>query len=111
MKTLKQFILEELDVDIFWLLDKWFERNETQKSEFIEIVIKCIKDKIIQTPKIKEYLKNTILEKDLEEFVNFIDNEVEPENEKDYFERFKVIIKQVINWKDDKNIYIKNEPV
>ena len=30
MKTLNQYILEELDNNLFWLLDKWFERNTNQ---------------------------------------------------------------------------------
>ena len=33
--------VEELDENIWWLLDKWFERNEQQYQEFIEIIIKC----------------------------------------------------------------------
>ena len=41
MKNLSTYILEELDENIWWLLDKWFERNENQYQEFVEIVIKC----------------------------------------------------------------------
>ena len=72
MKTLSRHILESLEIDIFWLLDKWFERNENQKQEFMNIVAYCLNDKIPQTPEIKEYIKGTSLENDLKEFVNFI---------------------------------------
>ena len=41
MKHIKEYILEELDNNVWWLLDKWFERNENQYQEFVEIVIKC----------------------------------------------------------------------
>ena len=35
---------EELDDNMFWLLDKWFERNERQAQEFIELIVKCKQD-------------------------------------------------------------------
>ena len=41
MKNLSTYILEELDSNIWWLLDKWFEGNENQYQEFIEIIVKC----------------------------------------------------------------------
>ena len=44
MISLKQYITEELDDNIWWLLDKWFERNETQYQEFIELIVKCKQD-------------------------------------------------------------------
>lgn len=107
MKTLIEYIKESLEDDVFWLLDKWFERNEEQRSEFVEILVKCLEDKVVQTNKIKEYLKGTTLEKDLKQFVNFIDNEVSPVNEKDYEERLKVIIKQILDYKSRSNRYVE----
>ena len=49
MISLKNYIyesklFEELDDNLFWMLDKWFERNEKQAQEFIEIIIKCKQD-------------------------------------------------------------------
>lgn len=109
MKSLVEYLKEALedDMGMFWLLDKWFERNDSQRIEFMEIVLKCLEDKVVQKSKIHEYLVGTTLERDLEQFVNFIDNEVSPENEKDYEERLKIIIKNVIDYKSRQNKYVE----
>ena len=101
MKNLSTYILEELDENIWWLLDKWFERNEHQYQEFIEIVIKCKQegDKV-NIDNLKEYIKETQLEKHLKQFINFIDNEVNPVNNKDYLYSLKQIIETVIGKKE-----------
>ena len=59
MKSLTQFITEELDTDnLFWLLDKWFERNEKQAQEFVEIIVKCKQDgQKVNIDNLKKYLK------------------------------------------------------
>lgn len=109
MKSLTQFIMEELDVDnLFWLLDKWFERNEVQKSEFIEIIIKSKEggDKV-NIDDLKKYLHNTQLEKNLKEFINFIDNDLEPSTTKDYLYALKQVIEVIIG-KKEKNKYLEN---
>ena len=38
MKTLSEFIKEELDDNVLWLLDKWFDNNEEEKNKFISII-------------------------------------------------------------------------
>ena len=60
MKSLTQFITEELDTDnLFWLLDKWFERNEKQAQEFVEIIVKCKQDgQKVNIDNLKKYLKD-----------------------------------------------------
>ena len=111
MKSLKTYIFEELDtVNLFWLLDKWFERNEDQKSEFIEIIVKSKEggDKV-SIDNLKKYLHNTQLEKNLKEFINFIDNDLEPSNAKDYLYSLKQIIELVIGNKIKSNKYNKEE--
>lgn len=107
MKSLSTYIKEELETDIFWLLDKWFERNDSQRKEFMNIICQCMNDKIPLTKNIRQYLVGTSLKNDLKQFVNFIDNEVKPANEKDYEERLRVIIKQVIDHKSRNNQYIE----
>ena len=118
MKSLKNFIYEnysskhilkeELDDNLFWLLDKWFERNENQKSEFIEIVVQCKQegDKV-NIDNLKKLLHKTELEKDLKEFINFLDNDLEPLNNKDYLYALKQVIEVVIG-KKEKNKYLEN---
>lgn len=105
MKTLKQYIIEELDDNIWWLLDTWFERNETQFKEFIELVIKCKKEgNKVNIDNLNKYIKGTQLEHNLRSFINFIDNEVNPNSNKDYLYSLKQIIEIVIG-KKEKNKY------
>ncbi len=108
MISLKDYIFEELDTDnLFWLLNKWFERNENQLQEFIEIIVKCKQngDKV-NIDDLKKYIKETTFEKNLEEFINFIDNDLEPINNKDYIYILKQIIELIIG-KKEKNKYLK----
>ncbi len=111
MKSIKEYIyesniFEDLDNNIFWLLDKWFERNENQKSEFINIVVKCRQegDKV-NIDNLDKLLNNTELKRNLKEFINFIDNDIEPQSNKDYLYSLKQIIEVVIG-KKEKNIYL-----
>ena len=111
MKSLKNFIYEnrineDVDDNLFWLLDKWFERNENQKSEFINIVVKCRQegDKV-NIDNLNKLLNNTELKINLKEFINFIDNDIEPQSNKDYLYSLKQIIEVVIG-KKEKNIYL-----
>ena len=50
----------------------------------------------------------TQIEKHLKQFINFIDNEVNPVNNKDYLYSLKQIIETVIG-KKEKNKYLKYE--
>jgi len=108
MKNLSTYILEELDSNIWWLLDKWFERNENQYQEFVEITVKCKEegDKV-NIDNLKKIIKGTQIEHYLPQFVNFIDNEVNPVNNKDYLYSLKQIIEIVIG-KKEKNKYLSN---
>ena len=110
MKSLTQFIVEELDIDnLFWFLDKWFERNEQQAQEFIELVVKCKQDgQKVNIDNLKTYIKGTQLELNLCEFINFVDNDIEPIKDKDYVYILKQIIEMVIGNKSKTNKYIKS---
>ena len=113
MKNLKDFINEsrineDIDDNLFWLLDKWFERNENQKSEFISILVQCRQegDKV-SIDNLKKLLHNTELKKDLKEFINFLSNDLEPQNNKDYLYELKQVIEVVIGKKEN-NKYLEN---
>lgn len=109
MKHLSNYILEELDDNIWWLLDKWFDRNEQQYQEFIEIVVKCKQEgEKVNIENLKNIIKGTQIEKHLKQFINFIDNEVNPINNKDYLYSLKQIIETVIG-KKEKNKYLTYE--
>lgn len=106
MKSLNQYIIEELDNNMWWLLDKWFERNEQQYQEFITIIVQCKQNgEKVNIENLKEYIKGTQLEKNIKQFINFIDNEVNPVTNKDYLYSLKQIIEIVIS-KKEKNKYL-----
>ena len=106
MKSLNQYIIEELDNNMWWLLDKWFERNEQQYQEFITIIVQCKQNgEKVNIENLKEYIKGTQLEKNIKQFINFIDNEVNPVTNKDYLYSLKQIIEMVIS-KKEKNKYL-----
>ena len=109
MKSLNQYIIEELDNNMWWLLDKWFERNEQQYQEFIIIIVQCKQNgEKVNIENLKEYIKGTQLEKNIKQFINFIDNEVNPVTNKDYLYSLKQIIEMIIS-KKEKNKYLTYE--
>ena len=106
MKTLNQYILEELDNNLFWLLDKWFERNTNQLEDF-KILVNKYHDENFTIDDLEDELKKTkYLKSQLEKFINFIDNDIKPVKEKNYIQILKDIILQVLNNKSNKNPYI-----
>ena len=108
MKTLKQIINEELDDNLLYMIDMWFERNEEEQKEFIELIVKCKNDHVININKLKTYIDETIYIKNhLKEFVNFVDNDIHANTEKDYFSKLKSILEQVISNKSKDNKYNK----
>ena len=94
MKNLTHFIKEELDNNIFYLIDVWFNRNKIQKQEFESIVISYLNKPIIKNDLIKQ-LEGTSLNGQLKEFVNFVENNIEINNDEDYINSFIQILKQV----------------
>ena len=106
MKSLNQYIIEELDNNMWWLLDKWFERNEQQYQQFITIIVQCKQNgEKVNIENLKEYIKGTQLEKNIKQFINFIDNEVNPVTNKDYLYSLKQIIEMISKPKYANHIY------
>lgn len=109
MISLKDYIFEELDDNLFWMLDKWFERNEKQAQEFIEIIVKCKQEGAkVNIDNLKKYIKGTQIESNLQEFINFVDNDLEPQLNKDYIYVLKLIIEMIIGNKSKTNKYNKD---
>lgn len=110
MKSLQEYIIEELDENLFWLLDTWFNRNEEESNEFIEILTKYNVEKKKTAKDVQELIKGTKLEKNLIQFINFVDNDIkQKEQNKDYIYNLKKILDIVSGNKSDENKYkIKN---
>ena len=102
------YIKEELDDNLLYLIDMWFERNDIERQEFVELIAKCKSDHVISINKLKEYIEQTeSLKKHLKEFVNFVDNDIEADTEKDYYNKLKSILEQTIANKSKRNRYNK----
>lgn len=108
MKSLQEYIYEELDIDnILWLIDTWFNNKESEATEFIDIITRYNTENKKTINDIKQILSGTLLEKNLREFVNFVYNDVKNIDNKDYIYCFKKIIDIVSGNKSFDNKYIK----
>lgn len=106
MKSLYSYVFEHFSENIFWKLDKWFENNETQYKEFIDILIAYTQHKILTPNKFKEYIENTELFSNIKEFINFIYEDKDITVDKDYIKYFQQIISFVASNKSLDNKYI-----
>lgn len=101
MKTIIEYINEELDDNFLWKLSKWFERNETQENEFMNLILSC-KQNGLNQKEIEKNLEGTQLYDNIKEFVNFMIDDF-TSLEKDYIYQLKKIIELTINNKNTKN--------
>lgn len=107
-RHLENRLNESLDDNLLYMIDMWFERNEIEQQEFIEILAKCKSDHVININKLKEYIGQTkSLKEHLSEFVNFVNNDIEADTENDYYNKLKSILEQVIADKSKRNKYNK----
>lgn len=102
MKRLITYINEELDENIFWLLDKWFENNEQDKQWFIELLVKYKTDK---TRKTVETYVHDIPNEHLIQFVSFIDNNLTSDKQLDYIYKLQQILDICVTNKGKQNKY------
>ena len=96
MKELKVYIKEELDKDMFYLLDIWFLAHDNEIKQFKDIIQKCKNDKITNIKKLEEYIKGTFLETEIVAFINFINNEVFGDENENYLYSLKRLIDTII---------------
>lgn len=101
MKTIIEYINEELDDNFLWKLSKWFERNEIQEKEFMNLILSCKQNGLNQKV-IEKNLEGTQLYDNIKEFVNFMIDDF-TSLEKDYIYQLKKIIELTINNKNTKN--------
>lgn len=103
MKNINEYILkEELNDNIFWLLDKWFDVNEEGKQEFIELISLYKKDR----NSLKTFIATMDLQK-LKEFICFIydDPSITFNDNSNYEYMIENIIKKIIANKSMSNKY------
>lgn len=109
MKRIRQFIYEALDNNLFWKIDKYFERDNQERKDFYDLVDYCRKQTSFNKNDIDEYLKEHPF-KNLKKFIDFIDDVIKQETDnRDYTYILTVIIKQIIMSKTDKYTNKKEE--
>ena len=106
MKELRQYILEELDDNYMWMIDKWFEMNPTQLPDFIGICVQCKNDRVPSVENIEKYLKDTAFGLNLSQFIDWVNNDIIPPKERNDLECLKIIIKQILSNKNPNNKYL-----
>lgn len=114
MKSLKDFIYEcqnineEIDDNIFWKIDTYFQNNENELKSFNGLVDICRANKGFNDATIDAYITgNDLLLKNKKKFVDFIEDNVQPDSSinKNYTSAFTNIIKTVIGNKTDGTKY------
>lgn len=104
MRSLVEFILEDLDIDnIFWYLDKWFERNEDDQKWFINLLMTYEANKTNDV--IKNELDHFKDDNRLNEFINFITNDINGTSQKDNINVMKRILDICISNQSKRNRY------
>lgn len=107
MKDLTQYIKEELDDNLMWMIDKWFEMNPSHLPDFIGICVQCKNDRVPSVKNIEKYLDKTEFGYDLSQFVDFVNNDIVPPKERNDVECLKIIIKQILSNKSPNNKYLQ----
>lgn len=96
MKTLSNFLLESIDENLFWKIDKYFERNKEEYNQFVSLVNYCREMPGFNNQTIEEWLKTNKFT-DIKKFVDFLDDIVKSEtSDRDYsyilYKAIKLII-------------------
>lgn len=104
MKQLNNYIndkiYESFEDNLFWKIDKYFERNELEKKQFIDIVDYFRDHPGFNKKTIEEYLEKNKFEK-IDKFIDFIDDIIKKEDtERDYKYILYMVIKRIIENKN-----------
>lgn len=104
MKSLYRYITESLDNNIFWKIDKFFERNQDELRSFNGLIDICRSSKSYNKSTVEAYINgNEDLYNILKTFVDFIEDIVHKDNSinKDYYLAMYNIVKVVVNNKSE----------
>lgn len=107
MKSLMDYMNEELDDNMFYLLDVWFSANDNDKQEFMSLISDCMKNGT-STDFISKQLQNHYkgLYNTLSQFVSFINNNMISDTSVDYIYQLKNILDTIIGNKSPQNMYV-----
>ena len=108
MKHLTDYINEELDDNIFWKIDTYFQNNPDELKSFNGMIDVCRSNKSFNVSTIEAYLNsNELLSKNQKKFVDFLDNTIKQDTtiKKDYNSSIYNIVKTVIGNKTEGTKY------
>ena len=108
MKHLTNYINEELDDNIFWKIDTYFQNNPDELKSFNGMIDVCRSNKSFNVSTIEAYLNsNELLSKNQKKFVDFLDNTIKQDTtiNKDYNSSIYNIVKTVIGNKTEGTKY------
>ena len=96
MRTLQEYIKEELDEDnLIWKIETWFRKKPSEYKQFTHIVDKCIADRVVSKENLEAYLKDTNIK--LKPFIDFLDDDIYgSDTAKDYLYLLKKTIESII---------------
>lgn len=99
MKTLIEYIKENLDIDNFsYKFDVWFKSDKQNYQPMLKFLQECYQKKIVQKDDIEQFLsKNTTFK--IKKFVDFFDEDVKRDESIniDYIYQFTKIIEHFIS--------------
>ena len=102
------YINEELDDNIFWKIDTYFQNNPDELKSFNGMIDVCRSNKSFNVSTIEAYLNsNELLSKNQKKFVDFLDNTIKQDTtiNKDYNSSIYNIVKTVIGNKTEGTKY------
>ena len=108
MKSLYQTILESNEFDLLvWQLNEWFINHESEKEEFMNIIINCQHDN--GTNNVEKYLNETnYLKQSYQQLLEFVNGDIKIQQDANYIYQLQNLIKELISNKSPKNKYVKN---
>jgi len=104
MKNLNEYINESIDDNLFYKLNKWFYNHNDDKQEFKDVIDKWNK---IPKPNISDIIKGTSIENNLNLFIDYMNDEVNVQDNLQYSYLLTKLLDSIINNKSIENTYIK----
>lgn len=105
MKSLYLFLIESIEDNLFWKIDKYFEHQENEKNQFLSLVRYCRENPGFTSKTIEEWLKDNEF-KNIKKFIDFLDDVVKIETtDRDYNYILYKIVKLIIDNKSEGEKY------
>ena len=105
MISLSEYIIESFEDNLFWKIDKYFERSNEERKQFYDIVDYFRENPSTNKKQIEEYLKEHPF-KNLKKFIDFLDDVIGQETDnRDYEYLLCVIVKRILGSKEESEKY------